>query len=197
MQIRMATPEDGGAIADIYRPYVRDTAISFEAVPPSAQDMRPRLTSTLARFPWLVITDGDRARGYAYGGPHRSRDAYRWSADVSLYVEMSLHRRGHGRDIYTALLNLLAVQGYINAYAGIALPNAASVGLHEAMGFTKVGIFRRVGFKNGAWWDVGWWHCLLATPPRRPDEPRTWSDLPAGTVESALQAPVERETQED
>lgn len=159
----MATPEDAGAIADIYMPYVRDTAISFETVPPSAQEMRSRLANTLAQFPWLVITDGQRLRGYAYAGPHRVRDAYRWCTDVSLYLEMSLHRRGHGRRLYTALLNVLGAQGYINAYAGIALPNPASVGLHEAMGFTRVGVFPSVGFKNGAWWD-GWASFIPSVP---------------------------------
>lgn len=186
MQVRMATPADADAIADIYAHYVRDTVISFEARPPSTQEMRSRLTTTLANFPWLIITDTDRVAGYAYAGPHRAREAYRWCVDVSLYLETSVHRRGYGRSIYTALLNLLGAQGYINAYAGITLPNAASVGLHEAMGFTPIGVFQRVGFKNGAWWDVGWWHRLLDIPPEQPKEPRPWSDLPAHTVATAL-----------
>ena len=187
-KIRMATPEDAGAIADIYMLYVRDTAISFETVPPSAKEMRSRLTTTLAQLPWLVITDRERVKGYAYASPHRARDAYRWCIDVSLYLDRSLHRRGHGRRIYTALLNLLGAQGYINAYAAIALPNPASVGLHEAMGFTAVGVFHRVGFKNGTWWDVGWWHRLLADLPSRPKQPRPWSDLPVHAINSALEA---------
>jgi L-amino acid N-acyltransferase YncA len=124
VQVRMATPADACAIADIYAPYVRDTVISFETRPPSAQEMRSRLTTTLANFPWLVITDTDRVAGYAYAGPHRARAAYRWCADVSLYLETAVHRRGHGRRIYTALLNLLGAQGYVNAYAGIAVPPA-------------------------------------------------------------------------
>lgn len=186
MHIRMATPADAGAIADIYAPYVRDSVISFETNPPSAEQTRSRLATTLADFPWLVITDLERVAGYAYAGPHRAREAYRWSADVSLYLDTSFHRRGFGRRIYAALLNLLAAQGYVNAYAGIALPNAASVGLHEAMGFTRIGLFQRVGFKNGAWWDVGWWHRPLTIPPEQPGEPRPWSDLPAHIVATAL-----------
>lgn len=186
MQVRMATPADACAIADIYAPYVRDTVISFETRPPSAQEMRSRLTTTLANFPWLVITDTDRVAGYAYAGPHRARTAYRWCADVSLYLETAVHRRGHGRRIYTALLNLLGAQGYVNAYAGIALPNPASVGWHEALGFTRIGVFQCVGFKHGAWWDVGWWHRPLGVPPEQPQEPRPWSDLPAHIVAAAL-----------
>jgi len=186
VKVRMATPADANAIAGIYAPYVRDTVISFETTPPSAPEMRARLTTTLADFPWLVMTESDRVAGYAYAGSHRAREAYLWCADVSLYLEASLHRKGHGRRIYAALLNILGAQGYINVYAGIALPNPASVGLHEAMGFTPVGTFQRVGFKNGAWWDVGWWHRLLATAPAQPNEPRPWSDLPAHIVDAAL-----------
>jgi phosphinothricin acetyltransferase len=103
-----------------------------------------------------------------------------------LYLDSSVHRRGHGRRVYTALLNLLAAQGYINAYAGIALPNSASVGLHEALGFTLVGIYQHVGFKKAAWWDVGWWHRPLAAPPEQPGEPRPWSELPTPIVDAAL-----------
>ena len=184
----MAAPEDADGIADIYLPYVRDTAISFETVAPSAHEMRSRLTTTLARLPWLVVTDGGRVKGYAYASPHRARDAYRWSVDVSLYLDSSIHRRGYGRRIYTALLNLLGAQGYINAFAGIALPNPASVGLHESLGFNRIGVFDSVGFKNDTWWDVGWWHRRLAELPPRPHEPRTWAELPAEAINSALNA---------
>jgi L-amino acid N-acyltransferase YncA len=183
----MAVPEDAVAIADIYLPYVRDTAVSFETVPPSVQEMRSRLTTTLARLPWLVVTDGGRVKGYAYASPHRARDAYRWSVDVSLYLDSSIQRRGYGRRIYTTLLNLLGAQRYINAYAGIALPNPASVGLHEALGFNPVGVFCDVGFKNDTWWDVGWWHRRLAEPPVRPLDPRSWSELPTDAINSALE----------
>lgn len=182
----MATAQDAVAIAGIYAPYVRDTVISFEAEPPTVQQIASRLTATLAWFPWLVATDSDRVVGYAYAGPHRTREAYRWSADVSLYLDETVHGRGHGRRLYTGLLEILGAQGYINAYAGIALPNAASVGLHEALGFTHVGTFTRVGFKSGAWRDVGWWHCQLAAAPTLPPEPRPWSELPENVVAAAI-----------
>ncbi|OBH94555.1 acetyltransferase [Mycobacterium scrofulaceum] len=182
----MATPLDAGAIADIYAPYVRDTAISFETVPPDGQEMRSRLTATLSRLPWLVLTDGDTIGGYAYASPHGERAAYRWSVDVSLYLSGPYHRQGHGRRMYAALFNVLAAQGYVNAYSAIVLPNPASVGLHEAMGFSRVGLFNRVGFKNGAWRDIGWWHRPLADSSAQPDDPRPWSDLPAHTLEAAL-----------
>ncbi len=183
----MATPEDAGAIADIYLPYVRDTAISVETVPPGVQEMRSRITSTLAVLPWLVVTDGEGVKGYAYAHPHRARDAYRWCVDVSLYLDASIHGRGHCRRIYTALLNLLAAQGYVNAYAGITLPNPSSVGLHEASGFTPVGVFTSVGFKQKTWWDVGWWHRRLADLSPSPEEPKPWAQLAEHTANSALE----------
>ena len=186
VRVRMASPDDAEAVADIYAPYVRDTAISFETVPPTAGEMRSRLTATLPRLPWLVISDDESVKGFAYASPHRARDAYRWSADVSLYLDASIHRRGHGRRVYLALLDLLAAQGYINAYAAIALPNPASVGMHEALGFTRVGVFPGVGFKNGTWWDVGWWHHLLADRPAQPRQPRPWSELAPHVIDAAL-----------
>lgn len=184
--IRMATPKDADAIAEIYAPYVRDSAISFEAVPPTAHEMRSRLTATLTDLPWLVITHAGAVSGYAYASPHGERAAYRWSVDVSIYLDRSLHRNGNGRRLYSALLKLLAAQGYINAFAAIALPNPASVGLHESMGFACVGVFDGVGFKNGAWWDVGWWRRPLADRPGRPADPLPWSGLPTRTIEAAL-----------
>ena len=188
VRVRMASPDDAGGIADVYLPYVRDTAISFEAVPPAADEMRSRLAATLPRLPWLVVTDDESVKGFAYASPHRARDAYRWSADVSLYLDASVHRQGHGRRLYTALFNLLGAQGYINAYAAIALPNPASVGLHEALGFTRIGVFPGVGFKNGTWWDVGWWHRRLAERPAQPERPRPWSELPLEVLNSALES---------
>ncbi|OBI12860.1 arsinothricin resistance N-acetyltransferase ArsN1 family B [Mycobacterium sp. E2497] len=182
----MATPEDADAIAAIYAPYVRDTAISFETKPPSGQEMRSRLTTTLPRLPWLVMTDGEAVKGYAYASPHGARAAYRWSVDVSIYFDGSVHRKGNGRRTYSALLNLLAAQGYVNAFAAIALPNPASVALHESMRFACVGVFDGVGFKNGAWWDIGWWRRRLADRPGRPSDPLPWSELPTCTIESAL-----------
>jgi phosphinothricin acetyltransferase len=167
--IRQATEADAAQIAAIYAPYVRDTAISFEVVPPTPRTMAERIASLAPTYPWLVCADNGAVLGYAYASRHRDRAAYQWSIDVSVYVAAAAHRRGIGRALYTTLLRLSAAQGYCNAYGGITLPNASSVGLHEAMGFRTVGIYRRVGHKLGAWHDVGWWALDLrprpATPP--------------------------------
>jgi phosphinothricin acetyltransferase len=167
IELRVATPADADAVAAIYAPVIRDTAISFEtaAVPPD--QMRQRIDTTLSRYPWLVAEAGGAVLGYAYATEHRARAAYAWSVDVSVYLAEQARRRGVGRALYVALLDLLAAQGHANAFAGIALPNDASVGLHEALGFTPVGVYRSVGWKLGAWHDVGWWQRDLqavATP---------------------------------
>jgi len=169
--LRLVSTEDAAQIAAIYAPYVLDTPISFEQDPPTAEEMGERIASTLVKTPWLVCEQDGEIKGYAYASLHRARAAYRWSVDVSAYVHAGLHRRGIGRALYTALLNLLPLQGFYNAYAGITLPNPASVGLHEALGFTPVGVYPEVGYKLGRWYDVGWWQRPLGEHPADPREP--------------------------
>ena len=155
--VRVATVADAEAIAEIYTPFVLDSAISFEETPPSAQEMARRITATLPTHPFLVFEDVAGQIGYAYAGAHGPRAAYRWSCNVSVYVALGAHRRGVGRALYTKLFDLLGRQGFHSLFAGITLPNDKSVGLHEAMGFTHLGTYRQVGFKHGAWHDVGYW----------------------------------------
>jgi phosphinothricin acetyltransferase len=159
--IRVARPSDAAAIQAIYAPIVRDTPISFEEIAPSVREMDERITRILAFYPYLVCEEGERVLGYAYADAHRARAAYRWSVDVSVYVDAAARRSGMGRALYIALFRILQRQGFHSAFAGITLPNASSVGLHEGLGFRPVGIYKEVGFKRGAWHDVGWWHLVL------------------------------------
>ncbi len=162
MDIRPAnSARDAAAIAAIYAPFVDDTVISFEDVAPTAAEMAARIERLTDTHAWLLADDGGEILGYAYGCPHRERAAYRWATEVSVYVDPRHERRGAGRALYSSLLSALAERGYRIALAGIALPNDASVGLHEACGFTLVGVYPRIGFKHGAWWDVGWWQLEL------------------------------------
>jgi phosphinothricin acetyltransferase len=170
--IRLARPSDGDALADIYRPAVTDSAISFELEPPDGATMAQRLAHVMARTPWLVYERDDRVIGYAYAGAHRERAAYDWSVDVSVYVHRDAHRSGVARALYTSLFAALVVQGFRNAYAGATLPNAGSVGLHTAMGFTPVGVYRGVGYKHGRWHDVMWLERQLAPRVVDPPQPR-------------------------
>jgi phosphinothricin acetyltransferase len=165
MPIRVARPDDAQAIAAIYAPIVANTTISFELEPPSVDEMRARIVATLERLPWLVSEDDAGALdGYAYASKHRERAAYQWSVDVSAYVREDTRGKGVGKRLYNALCVELVQLGYFQAFAGIALPNAASVALHEAVGFRPLGVYRNVGFKLGAWHDVGWWQKALREP---------------------------------
>lgn len=168
--IRLAEEEDAAGVLAIYAPVVRETAISFELEPPSLEEMRGRIRSLETRLPWLVCSEGPSIWGYAYADRFRTRAAYQWSAEVTVYVSPSRQRRGVARALYSSLLAALRLLGYRNAFAGIAQPNPASVALHEALGFRPAGVFRAAGFKLGRWHDVGWWQLELA-PLGRPDAP--------------------------
>jgi L-amino acid N-acyltransferase YncA len=160
--IRLANARsDAAACAAIYAPYVTDNWVSFELDPPTAKEMAQRIADYAASHAWLVAEVEGAIAGYGYGSPHRTRAAYASSCDVAVYVDAAHGRRGIGRALYGALLPLLADKGFHAAFAGIALPNDASIGLHEAMGFTPVGIYREVGWKMDGWRDVGWWQRLL------------------------------------
>src|SRR5687768_3740565 len=183
--IRMAHEADAAAIAAVYRPYVESTPISFETEAPDEHEMRRRMLDTLPQYPWLVYESDGRVVGYAYATKHRVRAAYQWSVDTAVYIDDAHHRAGIGRRLYASLFEILAAQGFFNAYAGITLPNAGSVGLHEAVGFTPVGVYGKVGYKLGAWHDVGWWQLALRERADEPEVPvalatvRARSDWPA------------------
>ena len=173
VKIRDADPgRDAAACAAIYVPSVEGSATSFEERPPDAAEMAARIGRHAATHPWLVAEEGGEVTGYAYACPFQARPAYRWSASVSVYIRGDRTGRGLGRGLYTELLERLRRQGFRNACAGITLPNEASVGLHESIGFELVGINREIGWKEGAWRDVGWYQLQLAPAlPGTPPEP--------------------------
>lgn len=165
--------EDAAACAAIYAPHVEDGPTSFEEVAPSADEMAARIEETAAAYPWLVAENGGEVVGFAYACRHRSRPAYRWAVDVSVYVAAGHRREGQGRLLYEALFEDLRERGFRVACAGVTLPNEASVALHEGLGFEPVGVYRRIGWKEGAWRDVGWWQLDLAPGAEDPPvEPR-------------------------
>jgi len=180
--LRAADPDrDGAACAAIYRPFVEQSAISFEEIAPDAEQFAQRIAETSRTHPWLVLEDEGRVIAYAYGAPHRARPAYRWTAEVGIYVDLAHRRRGAGRRLYVALLERLRRQHFRVACAAITLPNDPSVALHLAVGFLPVGIQHRVGFKLSAWHDVSWWQLQLAPDDdSAPEEPVGPQALPAG-----------------
>src|SRR5262249_8969076 len=155
-------------MAAIYAPFVEGDATSFETQAPSAKEMRKRTLERAAAYPWLVCDYGGRVAGYAYATQHRVRAAYQWCVEPSVYLQHDFRPSGVARGLYRSLFAILAAQGFVNAYAGITLPNARSVALHEAAGFLPLGVYRSIGYKFGAWHDVGWWHLLIT---RHPDPP--------------------------
>ncbi|PYQ10674.1 MAG: GNAT family N-acetyltransferase [Acidobacteria bacterium] len=168
-RIRDATMEDAEALLAIYRPFVANTIVSFEVEAPSVAEFRQRIDHALERWAWIVAEQGGRPVGYAYGTAHRPRSAYQWSVETSVYVDDGHRGMGIGKRLYARLMPILADKGYCNAYAGITLPNEASIALHRSVGFVPVGVFRRVGHKFGAWHDVSWWHLpLREDPPPNP-----------------------------
>jgi len=205
--LRIADGDDAEAIAAIYAPFVTDTIISFETAPPSADEMRRRIESSIERFPWLVCARGDTAAmchcpsgsaddaalchrsasgaddtpravlGYAYASAYRSREAYQWSAECSVYVDPPHQGHGIGRALYASLFAVLAAQGYRNVYAGLARPNPASGSFHRTCGFEPIGVYRNVGFKNGQWHDVAWMALRLGAANTAPTPIRPFAEL--------------------
>ena len=171
LRFRFAEEQHAAAIQAIYAPYCESSVVSFETNAPSVEEIGRRIWKISEQFPWIVGEFDHRVLGYAYGSRHSERTAYQWSADATVYVSPLAQRTGLGRGLYTSLFRILAVQGYYKAYAGITLPNPASVGLHEATGFKPVGIYRGVGYKLGSWHDVGWWQLSLQPESDEPPAP--------------------------
>ena len=176
--IRLAKASDAEAIASIYRPYVEGTRVSFEERAPDGSEMAGRMEGPL--HPWLVVEEDGHVLGYASSSPYHRRPAYRWTVETSIYLAPDAQGRGIGRQLLSALIELLTRQGYVTAIAAIALPNPVSIALHERLGFVPAGTYRGVGFKLDEWTDVSLWQRDLAPRAATPAEPRppATSDLP-------------------
>lgn len=174
--LRTANVDDAAAIAEIYAPYVDAHSVSFEERAPSAEEMARRIESVTQTYPWLVAESYGAVRAYAYANRFRERWAFRFAVETAIYVAPDRQRQGIGRELYMALIHTLSAQGFTQALATIALPNEASIDMHEAVGFKRAGVWRGVGFKHGEWRDVGLWQRPLALMETVPDEPRTFSE---------------------
>ena len=177
VRIRLAAREDAADILEIYAPIVRDTHISFETSVPSEAEIADRISRTLRQYPWLVCEIDGKLAGYAYASPFRSRAAYQWTAETTVYVHPDYQGRGVARALYRSLIAILRDQGYRNAIGVIALPNAASVRAHEAIGFRKIGVIGSAGYKDGDWHDTGWWQLELQPLGPAPQPPRSIQHL--------------------
>ena len=165
--IRAVRESDAADLLRIYAPYVERTAVSFELEPPTVDEFAARIRKVTSAWQWLVAERDGSPIGYAYGSTHRDRPAYRWSVEVTAYLHPDAQRQGIGRALYARLFDDLAHLGYCSAFAGVTLPNDASVGLHTAVGFEPIGVFRSIGWKFGKWHDVAWFQRKLreGNPP--------------------------------
>ncbi len=175
--IRLAERSDAAAIQEIYSPIVRDTHISFEMTVPDVAEIEARIVKTSAQYPWLICAIDEQLAGYAYASAFRSRYAYQWTTETTVYVHRDFQRRGVARALYHSLIAILREQCYCTAVGVIALPNAGSIRAHEALGFRKIGVFKNAGFKAGSWRDTGWWQLDLRPMPESPQPPRAISEV--------------------
>ncbi len=176
-RLRLARADDAAAIAAIYAPFVATSHVSFEEIPPTPGDVRAILTTAQSTWPWIVCERGTEIVGFVYASPHRARAAYRYSVDTSSYVHERHRRTGVAQRAYGALFQLLARLRYYNAFAGIALPNDASLALHTSLGFREIARYANVGFKAGAWHDTVWLQRSLRALETPPLEPRPLAAL--------------------
>jgi L-amino acid N-acyltransferase YncA len=177
--IRPVQQEDAASILRIYEPYIKSTSITFENEVPDEETFRQRILTYSNRFPWLVCFVEGMMAGYAYASPHRDRAAYQWSCECSIYLHPAFQAKGIGRVLYNVLFELLTLQGLRNVYAGITLPNAASVALHERCGFKPLAVYENIGYKMGQWHSVGWWHRQLNSYDASPVPPVYFANLRA------------------
>ena len=177
MCCRPACARDAARLADLYAPYVADTAITFATAMPTEEEFAEKIARIGASFPFLVCEEDGRVLGYAYAATYRVREAYRWDVELSIYVDTSCRGRGAGKALMERLLRCLRAQGYQNAYSCITLPNERSIGLHTRFGFTQIGLFQQAGYKLGKWHDVVWLRLPLGDFPESPAEPAPFSAL--------------------
>lgn len=185
--LRVVTSADAAAIAAIYRPYVEETAITFEETPPDAEEMTRRIEKKRPTYPWFVAERDEEIIGYAYAGPLRDREAYRWTVELSVYVDRTRRGEGAGSTLYRALLRTLERQGFESAYGVVTLPNPESVGFHEALGFQRVALLPASGYKLGKWHDVAWYERSLGERTDDPSSPTPFAECrDASWVEATL-----------
>jgi phosphinothricin acetyltransferase len=188
LQIRLAEPQDAAEIRRIYQPYVTDSAITLVSKTPTIESIAQTMQMIKAQYPYLVCTKGDMLIGFAYATTLRPHDAYRWNAELSIYLDERFHRLGIASALYTALLHILQSQGYVNLYAIITLPNESSIALHRRFGFKDIGIHYKAGFKLGEWRDVAWLHHRIedAIDPAVHGLPTSIQELRKNDIDTAL-----------
>ena len=186
--IRLIAEEDADEVLNVYQYFVDHTVVSFEYEAPTRDEYRQRIITTTEKYPWLVCLHDNNIIGFAYASTHRHRAAYQWSPESTIYFAADFHTKGIGRIIYETLFQLLKLQGFYNVFAGITLPNEKSVGLHMALGFKEVGVFRNIGYKQGNWHHTHWFQLDLAQHILDPPAPRKLNEVVSTTAFQSILA---------
>jgi L-amino acid N-acyltransferase YncA len=175
--IRIATKDDAAGMLEIYAPFILNSGITQETEVPSVEEFQKRVISNLKERPWLVCEINDQIAGYAYAGKHRDRKGYQWCTEPSVYISENFFQRGIANALYTALFDILKIQGYVNAYAVITLPNEKSVSFHKKFGFDYLTTYLKIGYKLGQWHDVGWMQYEINPHKEDPADPAKFSEV--------------------
>ena len=177
MTIRLVTEKDAAEILEVYTPYVTETAITFDYEPPTVEEFEEKIRDYSQNYPWLVIEENNRIIGYAYGSKHRTKQAYQWSPESTIYLSKQVQGKKIGRILYQTLFDLLRIQGFVNVYAGVTIPNEKSEAIHLSLGFEETGDFKKMGYKMGKWHDVRWYVLYLAEHISNPPSPLLMAEL--------------------
>ena len=185
MEFRLAKTEDSTKLLEIYKQYIH-TEITFEYSLPSAEEFAERIKEITAVYPYIVCKEGADILGYAYAHRQMQREAYQWNAELSIYLDERFTSKGIGKILYNMLIDILKLQGVMNVYGGVTVPNIKSEGLHRAMGFKKLGVYHRTGWKNGRWHDVAWYEKRISDKATCPAPILPIGELPQEKLEEIL-----------
>jgi len=182
IKFQLITPNDAQAALDIYAYYVNNTSITFETVVPSLEEFGKRIDDVSKNYPWLVCLQDGKMVAYAFAKIHRPTGAYLWSPEVTIYVANDFQGKGIGRKLYEALFAILKLQGFYTVFAGVVVPNPKSIGLHKALGFEEIGLFKNIGFKLGSWHSAQWFQKSLDQTELIPKQPKSILEI-SGSAE--------------
>ena len=182
--IRVATKDDAAGMLEIYAPFILNSGVTQETEVPTVEDFQERIISTLSDRPWLVCVINNEIAGYAYAGKHRDRKGYQWCTEPSVYISEKYYGLGVANALYTALFDILKLQGYVNAYAVITLPNERSVAFHKKFGFEYLTTYKKIGYKLGQWHDVGWMQHEINPHWKAPGDPVRFGDMDKSMIDS-------------
>ena len=171
VNIRLVKEADYAGMLEVYKPNVLNTAITFEYEVPSIEEYAKRINNIVTHYPCLVCEQNGVIAGFAYAGLFRVKDAYQWSTESTIYVSENFQKKGIARALYDALLSVLELQGFVNVYGAVTIPNPASERLHSSVGFAEIGLFEKIGFKHGKWHDLKWYEMYLVEHPKNPVPP--------------------------